>query len=109
MTAQGVISRYNYDAFVPEKFEPWLNFEASPYLGSRAPDFPLWHLDGTEMNLSDIWSEHLYTIIAPRTTPGKRVRKHPPVSGEPDPLRLHLDHGLGDAGQRAEITGAHRL
>ena len=63
MTTRDLISRYNYDAFVPAKFEPWLNFEASPSLGSRAPDFPLWHLDGTETSLSDIWSEHLYTIV----------------------------------------------
>ncbi|MDQ4105631.1 MAG: hypothetical protein M3157_00440 [Actinomycetota bacterium] len=54
---------YNYDSFVPAKFEPWLTFEASPSPGSRAPDFPLWHLDGTETSLSDIWSEHLYTIV----------------------------------------------
>lgn len=42
MTAQDLISRYNYDAFVPENFEPWLNFEESPPLGRKGPDFPLW-------------------------------------------------------------------
>ncbi len=63
MTAQDLITRYNYDAFVPEKFGPWLNFENSPPLGQRVPDFPLWRLDGTTTNLSDIWSEYAYTIV----------------------------------------------
>jgi hypothetical protein len=63
MTAQDLISRYNYDAFVPEKFEPWMNFESSPPLGQRAPDFSLWELDGAETSLGELWSEYLYTII----------------------------------------------
>ncbi len=41
MTAQDLISRYNYDAFVPEKFERWMNVEDSTPLGQRAPDFSL--------------------------------------------------------------------
>ena len=56
-------SRYNYDAFVPEKFEPWLNFENSPPLGQKAPDFPLWELEGGETKLSAVWSAHVYTIV----------------------------------------------
>jgi hypothetical protein len=47
---------YNYDEFIPEKVLPWLNFGNSPPLGSPAPDFPLWHLDGSQTSLSAIWS-----------------------------------------------------
>ncbi len=35
MSDSDLTSRYNYDTFVPEKFEPWLNFESSPPLGQR--------------------------------------------------------------------------
>lgn len=54
---------YNYDSFVPEKFEPWMNFENSPLLGQPAPDFPLWDLDEEETNLSFVWSSHDLTIV----------------------------------------------
>lgn len=57
------IARYNYDAFVPEQFEPWMNFAASPPLGQSAPDYPLWELDGMETRLSAVWSRHTYTIV----------------------------------------------
>ncbi|HBY92374.1 MAG: hypothetical protein M5U01_17085 [Ardenticatenaceae bacterium] len=63
MNDPDLLSRYNYAEFVPEKFEPWLNFEASPPLGRPAPDFPLWELDGSETRLSAIWSQHAYTIV----------------------------------------------
>ncbi len=43
-----LVSRYNYDSFVPEKFGPWMRFGESPVLGKRSPDFPLWQLDGDE-------------------------------------------------------------
>lgn len=58
-----LVTHYNYDAFTREKVMPWLNFEESPPLGSPAPDFPLWDLDGQETSLSQIWSQHLYTIV----------------------------------------------
>ncbi len=58
-----LLTQYNYDAFVPEKFEPWLNFENSPPVGIPAPDFPLWTLEGEETVLTDIWSSHTYTIV----------------------------------------------
>ena len=61
--SQDLLSRYNYDAFVPEKFEPWMNFETSPPLGRQAPDFPLWRLDGSQMRLSEVWAEHTYTVV----------------------------------------------
>jgi len=63
MSENELLTRYNYDDFIPENFEPWLNFEASPPLGFPAPDFPLWYLDGEETNLSQIWSQHIYTIV----------------------------------------------
>lgn len=63
MTHDDLLSRYNYDEFVPAKFEPWMRFEASPPLGKPAPDFPLWHLNERETQLSAIWSQHAYTII----------------------------------------------
>ncbi|NKQ35811.1 MAG: hypothetical protein HF973_09375 [Chloroflexi bacterium] len=58
-----IITRYNYDEFTREKVFPLLDFDNSPPLGEKAPDFPLWHLDGTETSLSAIWSQHLYTIV----------------------------------------------
>jgi hypothetical protein len=81
MTDADLIARYNYDEFVPAKFEPWLRFDHSPPLGGPAPDFPLWQLDpagrpfrfasgifegassGRETSLSAIWSHHTYTIV----------------------------------------------
>ncbi|HID53614.1 MAG TPA: hypothetical protein EYP41_16470 [Anaerolineae bacterium] len=58
-----IITRYNYDGFTREKVFPLLDFDNSPPLGDKAPDFPLWHLDGRETSLSVIWSQHLYTIV----------------------------------------------
>jgi hypothetical protein len=58
-----LLSSYNYDEFIPENFEPWLNFFSSPPLGLPGPDFPLWHLDGKETSLKDIWTQHTYTIV----------------------------------------------
>jgi hypothetical protein len=58
-----LITHYNYDEFVPSKFEPWLNFSSSPHLGIPAADFPLWHLDGSKTSLSEIWSQNTYTIV----------------------------------------------
>ena len=58
-----LIKRYNYDEFMAEKILPLLKFESSPSVGQPAPDFPLWHLNGEKVNLSDIWSSHTYTIV----------------------------------------------
>jgi hypothetical protein len=63
MPTEDLLSLYNYDAFVPEKFNRWMNFAASPPIGQVAPDFPLWHLDGRETRLEEIWSAHLLTVI----------------------------------------------
>ncbi|MBI3159438.1 MAG: hypothetical protein HYZ26_07555 [Chloroflexi bacterium] len=57
------INNYNYDAFIPENFEPLMRFEESPPLGSTAPDFPLWTLEEKETRLSEIWESHLYTVV----------------------------------------------
>lgn len=63
MSTEELLTQYNYDAFVPEKFSRWMNFEASPPIGQVAPDFPLWRLDGRETSLQEIWSEHLLTVV----------------------------------------------
>lgn len=63
MSDPDLIARYNYDEFVPAKFEPWMRFDASPSVGQAAPDFPLWRLDGSETRLSEIWSQHAYTVV----------------------------------------------
>ncbi len=63
MTDADLVRRYNYDEFIPAKFEPWMRFENSPPLGQPGPDFPLWDLDGTETRLSTVWSQNLYTIV----------------------------------------------
>ena len=63
MTEQKLIEQYNYDEFVREKFEPWLNFDDSPSVGAPAPDFPLWKLDKRKTSLSDVWTKNDLTII----------------------------------------------
>lgn len=63
-TTDDLVTRYNYDEFVPEKFQQWMRFDESPPLGEPAPDFPLVRLiDETTVQLSDIWSDHVYTIV----------------------------------------------
>ena len=44
MTDSDLLERYNYDSFVPEKFQQWLNFDSSPPVGRVVSDFPLWDL-----------------------------------------------------------------
>ena len=63
MSAQSLIEGYNYDEFVPEKFEPGMKFEGSPPLGKPAPDFSLWDLEGRETRFSAVWSVHTYTTV----------------------------------------------
>lgn len=63
MADNDLTARYNYDAFVPEKFSPWMRFAESPPLGQQAPSFPLWQLDGSATDLQTIWGQHLYTIV----------------------------------------------
>jgi len=54
---------YNYDSFIPEKFEPWMRFEHSPPLGERGQNFTLYTLDEEKIPLSDIWGQSLYTVV----------------------------------------------
>ncbi|MBW7885286.1 MAG: hypothetical protein H3C34_22170 [Caldilineaceae bacterium] len=58
-----LLARYNYDAFTPENFTPWMNFDRSPALGTVAPDFPLWPLEGGETRLSALWAEHTFLVV----------------------------------------------
>lgn len=51
MTDNNLITAYNYDSFVPEKYERWLNFESSLPLGKIVPDFNLWDLDELQTTL----------------------------------------------------------
>ena len=63
MTDSELLARYNYDEFKPEKVVHWINFQNSPLLGKNGPDFPLWDLDEQKTSLSQIWQQHLYTIV----------------------------------------------
>jgi hypothetical protein len=63
MSDQDLVTRYNYDSFIPENFGPWMNFEDSPAVGEQAPDFPLWDLEQKETVLSQIWSQYLFTVV----------------------------------------------
>ncbi len=56
------VNAYNYDSFVGEQIEPWLNFEASPPVGQPALDFSLTSLNGEVIQLSEVWRKATYTI-----------------------------------------------
>jgi len=58
-----LISRYNYDSFIPENFEPWMRFDQSPPVGVAAPGFPLWDLEEKQTSLSDVRVQNTYTIV----------------------------------------------
>lgn len=58
-----VTTGYNYAEFTHENVMRWLRFGESPPVGSPAPDFPLWRLDGSETSLAEAWSAHTYTVI----------------------------------------------
>lgn len=63
MNQPELITAYNYAEFTPEKVRPWLNFDNSPALGTPAPDFPLWHLDGTTTTLHEIRMQNRLTVV----------------------------------------------
>lgn len=63
MDNKDLLTRYNYDAFIPENFMPWMRFNEAPRAGTEGPDFPLWTLDETETSLSAVLKENLYTIV----------------------------------------------
>lgn len=58
-----ILSRYNYDEFIPPKFSPWQRFHESPRLGEKSPDFPLWDLEGRETSLGEVLAAHAFTIV----------------------------------------------
>jgi hypothetical protein len=59
-----LIRAYNYDEFVDDKFEHWMQFDHSPALGERAPDFEVTDLaGGGSTRLSHVWGAHRYTIV----------------------------------------------
>lgn len=64
MADTDLIQRYNYDEFVPEKFNPWMRFDESPPLGQPGPSFPLWRLeDQSETSLEAVLSENRFTVV----------------------------------------------
>ena len=63
MADSDLLARYNYDSFVPEKFQPWMRFGESPPPGEPAPDFPLWTLEGAQTRLSGLWQAHDYAVV----------------------------------------------
>lgn len=63
MNSPDPVTIYNYDEFTSEKVLPWLNFDNSPPLGKPAPDFPLWHPDGTATTLGEIWQQNRLTVV----------------------------------------------
>lgn len=54
---------YNYDEFIPEKFERWMRFESSPPLGQKINNFELWNLEGKPTNLVDVLDQSLFTVV----------------------------------------------
>lgn len=58
-----ILTRYNYDSFIPDNFGQWMQFHNSPKLGEPAPDFSLFQLNGTKTRLSEIWSAHAFTVV----------------------------------------------
>ena len=64
MADKDLLERYNYSTFVPAKFEPWHNFDQSPALGAKVPDFPLWSREErTEIGLLALLKQNLYTVV----------------------------------------------
>lgn len=57
------IDLYNYDEFIPEKFERWMRFDESPELGKKIEHFDLWDLDENLTSLDVILSQSLYTVV----------------------------------------------
>lgn len=63
MNKEKLIQKYNYDDFTPIKVVRWHRFDSSPLLGETLPNFPLWHLDGSETSLETFWKANSLTII----------------------------------------------
>ncbi len=63
MPDQTITDLYNYDEFVPEKFERWMRFDDSPPVGEPVLDFPLWDLDQTPTSLKTELNRYSYTVV----------------------------------------------
>lgn len=64
MNESDLLTKYNYDEFRPEKFEPWMRFDESPDVGEKATDFPLWDADDQqETSLSALWSQQEILVV----------------------------------------------
>lgn len=58
-----MVDYYNYDEFVPEKFERWLRFDQSPALGSKVENFQLWDLEGNSISFEEILNPFQFTVV----------------------------------------------
>jgi len=63
MTDPQLINDYNYDEFIPEKFERWLNFASSLPLGVKTPDFDLWRMDKSQTSLLQEIQNYKFTFV----------------------------------------------
>ncbi len=61
---EDLVERYNYRHFRSESFGPWMNFDDSPAVGTRAESFSLVSVaDGETAELPGILSQNLYTVV----------------------------------------------
>lgn len=63
MSDKTLVESYNYEVFHRRNFEPLMQWDSAPALGTDAPDFPLWHLDKTQTSLSALWQQYKYLIV----------------------------------------------
>lgn len=63
MSDDQLTEQYNYAVFSRENFDPWMQWDASPAIGSTGPDFPLWTLDEAETSLSTLWGQQQYLVV----------------------------------------------
>lgn len=62
--SEDLIERYNYQTFRFESFGPWMDFDNSPAVGTKAESFPLVSIaDGESVELSVLLSQSLYTVV----------------------------------------------
>jgi len=60
---KGMMDVYNYDEFVPEKFERWMRFDISPSLGKKSENFTLWNLEEQPTSLEETLNQSLFTVV----------------------------------------------